>query len=487
MMWQVPMRVIAVLVLVLAGAEAARAQTIVQYHADAARSGRYAVPGLTQAMVSAMSAAPALQVGIVGPVYAAPLYVQAPGGRAGLVVATEQNVLEVLDAMSGVTAWQTTLGTPVPSSSLPCGDIDPMGITGTPVIDSGTIYAAAMVLGQDSVPEQEVFALGLSDGNIRPGWPVSVGPALAAQNKRFIAANQGQRSALSIAQGRVFVSYAGHFGDCRFYHGWVVGIGETDPASLSGFSTAARGGGIWAPGGMVSDGQSLFVATGNTMNARSWAGGEAVIRLGLDGQFSGSRQDYFAPSNWQQLDDEDLDLGATNPMLIGNGYVLALGKDGNAYLMNRANLGGIGGEVAEAHVSSVPIRTSPASFVSGGDAFIVFQGEGAGCPAGEAGDLVALKIAPGPQISGPQISVAWCADENGLGAPIVTTNGTGENPIVWAVGAEGDNRLRAFSGTDGTLLYTSQPMGLVRRFQTPVVGGGRIYVAADSALYAFDF
>ncbi len=482
MMGRVPWRLCAVLALVLAGAGAGRAQAVVQYHADAARSGRSVVPGLTAAKVSAMPPAPALSVGLVGPVYAAPLYVQASGRRAALIVATEQNKVEALDAANGETIWQTVLGTPVPSSSLPCGDIDPMGITGTPVIDGGVIYTAAMVLGHGGLPQQLVFALGLGDGHIRPGWPVSVGLALAGQNKLFVAANQGQRSALSVARGRVFVAYAGHFGDCRYYHGWVVGIEEANPAQLSGFSTAAPGGGIWAPGGMVSDGQSFFVATGNTMNADRWAGGEAVIRLGLDGQFSGRRQDYFAPSNWKQLDDEDLDLGATNPMLIGSSSVLALGKDGNAYLMKRANLGGIGGEVAEAHVSNVPIRTSPANFTSGGDEFVVFEGEGADCPAGEQGDLVALKIAPGPKIS-----VAWCAEEHGLGAPIVTTTEDGANPVVWAVGAEGDERLRAFNGTDGRLLFTSQPMHLVRRFQTPVVGGGRIYVAADSALYGFGF
>ncbi|MGH7117686.1 MAG: PQQ-binding-like beta-propeller repeat protein [Acetobacteraceae bacterium] len=482
MSWQMAMRVAAVLLWIVAATGAAHAQTVVQYHADAARTGRYVVPGLTAGKVSAMSPAPALRVGLAGPVYAAPLYATLPDGRTALIVGTEQNVIEALDARNGAVIWHAPLGQPVRTSSLPCGDINPMGITGTPVIDGDVVYTAAMVLGRSGVPQQLVFALDLSDGRIKSGWPVHVAHSLAAQNKRFIAANQGQRSALSVAQGRVFVAYAGHFGDCRYYHGWVVGIEGADPAAVTAFSTAGQGGGIWAPGGMVSDGRSFFVATGNTIGARHWAGGEAVFRLGLDGQFSGRRQDYFTPSNWKELDDADLDLGATNPMLIGSRYVLALGKDGNAYLMNRADLGGLGGQVAEARVSRVPIRTAPASFVSNGDVFVVFQGEGAGCPAGEEGDLVALQIAPGPHIS-----VAWCAPEHGLGAPIVTTAANGADPIVWAIGAEGDERLRAFRASDGKLLFTSQPLGLVRRFETPAVGGGRIYVAADSALYAFAF
>ncbi|MGH7104734.1 MAG: hypothetical protein ACREFJ_20340 [Acetobacteraceae bacterium] len=479
-------RIALLLVLVPGGVCVARAatagDTVVQYHADAARSGRFVVPGLTPAKVSAMRPAPAMRARVTGPVYAAPLYVRAAGGSAMLIVATEQNEVEALDPANGRTTWRAVLGPPVPRSALPCGDIEPMGITGTPVIDRGVVYVAAMVLRQDGAPQQMIFALGLDRGKIRPGWPVNVGPALEAGRTRFITANQGQRSALSVGDGRVFVTYAGHFGDCRYYHGWVVGVDEAHPGVVSSFATAAPGGGIWAPGGMASDGRSFFVATGNTFNAARWGGGEAVIRLGMDGHFSGLSQDYFAPSNWHQLDERDLDLGATNPMLVGSTYVLALGKDGNAYLLDRANLGGIGGETARRHVSRVPIRTAPAGYSMGVDQFVVFQGEGDGCPAGEAGDLVALKISPGARIA-----VAWCAEEHGLGAPIVTTAANGADPVVWAVGAEGDERLRAFRGSDGKLLFTSEPLGLVRRFQTPEAGGGRIYIAADSTVYSFGF
>lgn len=478
--------VAALLVLVAGGVRlppaADAGDAVAQYHADGARSGRYIVSGLTAAKVSVMRPAPVFRTHVYGPAYAAPLYFKFEIGRAMLLVATEQNAVEALDPASGNLIWRTVLGPPVPRSALPCGDIEPMGITGTPVIDRGVVYVAAMVLRHDGVPQQMIFALGLSDGRIRPDWPLSVGLALEAQKKFFVAANQGQRSALSVGRGRVFVAYAGHFGDCRYYHGWVVGVDETHPDHVTSFATEAPGGGIWAPGGMVSDGQSFFVATGNTFGARRWAGGEAVIRLGLDSGFSSRPQDYFAPSDWHQLDERDLDLGATNPMLIRNQFVLALGKDGDAYLLDRTNLGGIGGQVAERHVSRVPIRTAPAGFAVGADEIVVFQGEGAGCPTGEAGDLVALKIGPGPKIS-----VAWCAQEHGLGAPIVTTAENGADPVVWAVGAEGDERLRAFRGSDGKLLFTSQPMGLVRRFQTPVVGGGQIYVAADSAVYGFRF
>ena len=59
----------------------------------------------------------------------------------------------------------THLGTPVPRSSLQCGDIDPLGITGTPVYDEGNglVYAVAETTGYHHV----LFGLAVSDGAIR--------------------------------------------------------------------------------------------------------------------------------------------------------------------------------------------------------------------------------------------------------------------------------------------------------------------------------
>ena len=157
---------------------------------------------------------------------------------------------------------------------------------------------------------------------------------MAAQGRRFNDPDQNQRGALAILDGRVYVPYGGHFGDCGSYHGWVVGVGLTNPAQIVAWSTRAPGGGIWAPGGIASDGHSLFVATGNTMDARRWSDGEAVFRLAPDLARSTRPQDYFAPSDWRALDASDADLGGTNPLPLDvpaatgtQPLILALGKD----------------------------------------------------------------------------------------------------------------------------------------------------------------
>jgi hypothetical protein len=63
--------------------------------------------------------------------------------------------------------------------------------------------------------------------------------------------------------------------------------------------------------------------------------------------WTGMPTDYWAPTNWFSLDNSDSDLGGVSATVIDvpgatpSELVLALGKDGNAYLVNRNNLGGI--------------------------------------------------------------------------------------------------------------------------------------------------
>jgi hypothetical protein len=480
----------------LTGGLLARADpSILSYHGGSERNGHFVVPNLTWERARSLHLDAAFHAELSGPVYAQPLYWQPPGSASGVLIAvTENNVVYALDARTGQTLWQRALGTPIPLSSLTCGDIDPLGITGTPVIDpvSQTLFVDAAV-AQPSGAGHFVFALALKDGAILPGWPVDVVGALAGKDPPFVAGLQNQRGALLVAGGTLYVPY-GSFFDCRPYHGTVVGIPLSDPKKVMRWATRAMGGGVWAPGGVTSDGTSLFVATGNTFDATDWADGEAIIRLSFDLQGPPDQGDFFTPGNWRDLDAQDSDLGGIAPLLIdlpdGTGQrpvVLALGKDGKAYVLDRTNLGGVGGELVVAQVSARGIYAAAAVYPVGDSTYVVFPAQGTDCPnVAYRRGLAVLAIHGG---NPPVLSTAWCAPVQGLGAPIVTTTDGRSDPIVWDLGAQGDNRLHAFKGDTGEVLFSGPVRSLagLHRFHTIIATQDRLYIGADGTIYAFAF
>jgi hypothetical protein len=358
-------------------------QSILSYHAHPDRSGNYIVPAMDWERAHSLRLDENFHARIAGHVYAQPLYWRKPGsGPSMLIVATGDNIVYALDAITGGEIWKRRLGKPVALSLLLCGNIDPLGVTGTPVIDASTeaLYLAAAV-DRASSPRYLVFALSLKDGSVLPGWPIDVADALAAEQHRFISRDQGQRGALTIADGRLYIPFGGHFGDCGQYRGFVIGISLADRRKVRSWATRGRGAGIWAQGGISSDGKSLFVATGNTLDASTWSDGEAVFRLSLDLHRSNNQRDFFAASDWLALDERDADLGGTNPLPLdvpGEGgnqaLILALGKDGKAYLLDRNNLGGIGGSLVIETVATRSIITAPAVYPAEDGVFVAFQG-----------------------------------------------------------------------------------------------------------------
>jgi PQQ enzyme-like repeat protein len=472
----------------------AQQQTVLTYHGDASRSGNFVVPALTYDKARALHLDSAFAAHVAGHLYTQPLYWRAPGSAtAMLLTASEDNVVQAFDAATGKELWRRSVGRPVPRSALPCGNINPLGITGTPVIDPSAqaMYFDAAV-DDASGPRHDVFALSLKDGSVLQGWPVDVGSALQGAGQHFDPRTQNQRTALTLLDGMVYAGFSGHYGDCGDYHGWMIGFSLRDPGKIVSFETQARGGGIWAPGGFPVVGNDLFFATGNTFGARTWSDGEAVFRVASDLGRSDNKRDYFAPSDWKSLDASDEDLGGSNPIPVdvagsseSQALMLALGKDGKAYLLDRNNLGGLGGQLAAAAVSKDAIRTSPAAYPLGNDTMVAFEGPGAQCPSSSRGEgLTVLKIHNG---SPPVMTTAWCAAVGGRGSAIVTTTDGRANPIVWMLGAEGDNRLHAFRGDTGAPIVASQPMSGLRHFQTLIATPDRLYVGADGHVYAFAF
>lgn len=486
---------LAALILITAVADA---QSILTFHNDAMRGGLYVMPRLTYERAAGMHLDRDFDGRVEGNILAQPLFWHfRQTNRKLVIVATENNTVYALDGRNGKIAWKKSLGPPVPRSALPCGNIGPLGITGTPAIDGikDAIYLDAMVDAGDGAGAQHlVFGLSVGDGAVLPGFPVNVAEALKARGVSFSPRVQNQRGALLIAENKLFIPYGGHFGDCGQYRGWVVGVDLNDPRSVSAWSTRGIGGGIWAPGGIAYDGRSLFVATGNTIAAAEWADGEAIVRLGTDLKRSDNPRDYFAPTDWKLLDGADADLGGVGalPLDINDpdgktALLLALGKDGKAYLLDRMNLGGIGGARDVLRVARNSPRTAPAVLPTRNGSYVAFEGAGTDCPNGvNNGGLTMIKIDAHPA---PKISPAWCGAINGRGAPIITTDDDNSNPIVWMVGAEGDDRLHGFRADTGAPVFSGggagDAMTGLRHFVTILATDDRLFVAGDARLYAF--
>jgi hypothetical protein len=224
----------------------------------------------------------------------------------------------------------------------------------------------------------------------------------------------------------------------------------------------------------------------------TWAGGESLLRFAAGPVFTGKPADYFTPDNWRALDAGDVDLGGTGPIILDlpgstpSKLLIGLGKDGKIYLIDRSKLGGVGKPVVAATVAKNAIIGGGAAYTTTKGTYVVFNGRGIHCPSGQSGDLTAVHIVPG---SPPTVQTAWCAKQNGMGSPMVTTTDGHAEAIVWSVGGEGDNRLHGFDGDTGRIIYggggAGDLIGSVRRYQTPILAGGRIFIAADNTVKAF--
>jgi outer membrane protein assembly factor BamB len=405
------------------------------YHADADRSGHGPDTPVVDKLGSLWSAP------LDGEVYAEPLV-----ASGKVVVATENDTVFALDLSTGGVVWQQHVGDPVPRASLPCGNIDPSGMTSTPVIDpaAGLVYAA----GRMQPTHHELLAFDLATGAIR--FRRTIDPPGA--DPRALQ----QRGALSLANGRVYVPFGGLFGDCGAYKGWVVSVpadGQGD-TQFWGVPTA-KGGAIWAPsGGAIDASGNLFVSTGNAASNSSFDDGNAVVALSPDLQPA----DVWAPADWAALSRSDTDIGSIGPVLLGNGRLFQSGKNGVGYLLDPGRLGGVGGQLFAGSICSG--QTTGGAAVQLPFIYVACGGR-----------IVAL------QLDGDAFRVAWQAVSGN--APIVAYGS------VWTVDT-GSAQLIQLDPQSGTVRQRYSLGGrIVAHFVTPTAVGGELVVPAGQKVMAF--
>jgi outer membrane protein assembly factor BamB len=410
------------------GAGAAPTQTTGEdwptYHHDNARTG------VGPAQPPATRLTPAWQANLDGAVYGQPLVI---GDR--VLAATENNTLYALAAATGATLWSRHVGTPVPGAQLPCGNIDPLGITSTMAYDATTGLVFALAESTGGVHTLYGVDLGTGEVRLRRVAEPAQGDKLAHQ----------QRSALTVFGGRVYIAYGGLYGDCARYIGSVVSVptsGTGDPQSYA--VPTPREGGIWAPGGGIVLGQQLFYAVGNGESLSGFDGSDSVIAL----DHTLRRTDFFAPSSWAEDNAHDLDLGSMTPAAVGSAIFIA-GKRGVGYVLDPTHLGGVGGQRTQQDVCKV----------FGGAAV---NGQALYLPCSDGIRSATVDAATGA------VTVGWHGPSGAAGSPVLAGG------AVWVV------------DYDGGLLYLLDPatgqqrarlaIGRAPHFASPTVARGHGYV-----------
>jgi polyvinyl alcohol dehydrogenase (cytochrome) len=383
-----------------------------------------------------------------------------------VVVADESNHVSALDPRTGKVLWSDYLGAPLTEvvQKAGCGDIDPLGITSTPVIDlaTKTVYAVGEIASGTGAVHHQLEGIDILTGRVVR--TASVDPPLPAGES---AIHLLQRASLALGSGRVYVSYGGNDGDCGNYHGWVVGVNEAGPTDELSFEVATdgEGGAIWQAGGApaIDASGDLFVTTGNA-NPDPPQGGpdpkkytESVVKLSPTLQPLASFKDEIAGG------DEDLSTG--NPVLLPNGNLFAVGKTDVGYVLRQSDLSlvakipGICGSDPDG---------GPAYDVATGTMFVPCRGGGIqqvdlGTAAGAGGTA--------PQV-GPRLQEA-------NSSPILV------GQRLWALQYP-DGTLSEFNARTDARLQSVSIGTTVPIFSSPVAALGLMLVGSDTGVTAFE-
>jgi polyvinyl alcohol dehydrogenase (cytochrome) len=267
-------------------------------------------------------------------VYGQPLYA---GGQ--VIVATEGDHIYALDPVNGHIEWAVSAGTPLRDvgAQAGCGDVDPLGITSTPVFDTanGTVYAVAETSSGGARPVRHIlYGIQVSSGRVVLDERVDP-PLMAGEDPVSLL----QRAALALGNDRIYVAYGGQYGDCGRYHGWLVAA-PVDGAAPTAFDVTpdSTGGAIWGGGAApsISATGEVYVSTGNPNSGGPHPWSESVLELppALGVAPLAAFQDRSATG--------DLDLASGTPVLLPGGRVFAVGKSDTGYVLSASGLAPIG-------------------------------------------------------------------------------------------------------------------------------------------------
>jgi hypothetical protein len=410
------------------------------------------------------------------------------GTRDLILVTTRTGTLNARDLHTGASVW--SIGFPAGTCKINNG-ATPCYTTSSPVIDQPNGFA--YTYGLDGKVHRVVLGTGVEDTTAP--WPV------VATLKPW---DEKGSSALALAAAKdgttyLYAANAGYPGDGGDYQGHITAIDLATGASQV-FNTLCSSqtvhfawnaspdctevqSGVWARSGVTYSSVTdlIYFVTGNaTYDPVNGHWGDTVLAVHPDGTgVNGGPVDTYTPTNYQQLDDFDIDLGSTLPAIaaVPAGAVsptgrsisqvgIQGGKDGMLRLLDLGDLSGqggpghLGGEWSTIAGPGGVILTAPAVYKDSNGTIRVFVGTSSG--------LAGYTLTLNPTTHVPVLTQVWKKAVNST-SPMVAGN------VVYATGA---TTMGAYSPIDGSLLW-STAVGSIH-WESPVVDGGFV-ILSDGA------
>lgn len=447
----------------------------------------------SKAVVTGLSNSPAWNDDALdGAVYGEPLV-----DGTTVYVATENDSIYALAAADGKVLWHLQVGTAVSTSvvdSAPtvgggCGDIDPLGITGTPVIDPArnVLFAAeeTEASGRDSWQGIRHWLVAISLTTHRELWHRDIDPPNANTADSYYIPAEQQRPAVTLANGRLYVPFGGLDGDRGQYHGYLVAVPESGVGPLESYQVPTeREGAIWGTGGtVVSAKGDLYLATGNgsSRSPQHFDEGDSVVELSPSLQ----RLGIWAPSNWVELNDDDWDLGSAGPIEVpGTTLLFAAGKPAwPATDLFKIKNGSFGYLMSEGHLEGIARGAYTGRVCFGGGVF----GADASDILGSGGktERVVIYTACGSGTEALEVNPTagtfhrlWAASSGSPnGSPLVAGG------IVWALSWD-NSGLYGMDASTGRVLVerATEPL---EHFVAPAAGDDMLFVPTTRGVEAF--
>jgi len=496
-------------VLFFVGLTISKAQMVTTWHYDNAHTGVTSKETmLTPQNVNSTEFGRLFAQPVDGAVIGQALYlpnITIPGkGTHNVVyVATMHDSVYALDADSSAgnnsqPLWHTSFlidrATPVPISLQGCQPTTKwteVGVVSTPVIDpiAGTLYVVAKTYEHLAFIHR-LHALDVKTGLEKANSPVVIAGsyALAGKNNIFADAMQVNRPALLLENGHIYIAFGSN--GCRGDHeqGWVMsydastleleGSFDDEPSSYS----AA----IWQRGGGLSSDSvgNIYGVTADGVFKPGTNFGQSVLKLSQVGT-SLQLVDWFTPYNQNYLNTNDLDL--SEPVLVlpdqPGQYphlMVAIGKEGTVYLLNRDNMGHFCGSCNTRDTQIVEELTA---FAPETGALIYFNN--AVYTSGAGSLIKALAINNGALSTTP---IAQSKITTQGHSPIISANGT-TGAVLWQISG---SILQAFDAKTLAKLYSSGQAANKRdvlpalpHFANFVVANGKLYVGTNNSLVAY--